>query len=58
MMYIFVKAFHECFGGDDSELNYVDFEVNYKNTDIVRTTKIRRDGLVVQSSNATAIRRS
>jgi hypothetical protein len=53
-----LKAFHECFGGDDSELNYVDFEVNYKNTDIVRTTKIRRDGIVVQSSNATAIRRS
>lgn len=53
-----LKAFHECFGGHDSELNYVDFEVQYQGTDIVRTTKIQRAGTVVQSSNATAIRRS
>lgn len=53
-----LKAFHECFGGHDSELNYVDFEVQYQGTDIVRTTRIQRAGAVVQSSNATAIRRS
>ena len=53
-----LKAFHECFGGHDSELNYVDFEVQYQGTDIVRTTRIQRSGAVVQSSNATAIRRS
>lgn len=53
-----LKAFHECFGGDNGELNYVDFEVHYQGADAVRTTRVQRAGTVVQSSNATAIRRS
>jgi len=53
-----LNAFHMCFGGYDEELNYVDFEVHYHGADVVRTTCVKREGAVVQSSNATAIRRS
>lgn len=52
-----LKAFHECFGGRPEELNYVDFQVEYKGTDIVRLTRIRRNGEVVKESNFTSIRR-
>lgn len=31
-----LKAFHECFKGRDEEVNYVDFEVGYHETDTVR----------------------
>lgn len=53
-----LKAFHDCFGGSDAELNYVDFEVHYQGSDVVRTTSVQRNGAVVQASNATAIRRT
>jgi hypothetical protein len=53
-----LKAFHECFGGAPEEINYVDFDVSHRGSDIVRTTRIRRDGLVQRQSKATAIRRS
>lgn len=53
-----LKAIHECFGGHDSELNYVDFEVHYQGADIVRTTQVNRAEVMVQSSNPTAIRRA
>lgn len=53
-----LKAFTECFGGDTSEINYVDFQVEYKGTDTLRTTTITRDNQVQRKSEATAIRRS
>jgi hypothetical protein len=53
-----IKAFHDCFGGTDEEINYVDFEVSHRGSDTVRATRIRRDGIVQRQSEATAIRRS
>ncbi len=35
-----LKAFYDCFGGRPEEVNYVDFEVEYKGTDKVRKTTI------------------
>jgi hypothetical protein len=52
-----LKAFHECFGGRGEELNYVDFEVEYRGNDLVRTTRIRRGGRTVQESKPTPIQR-
>lgn len=52
-----LKAFHECFGGKPDELNYVDFEVEYRGNDLFRTTRIRRDGQTVQESKPTPIQR-
>lgn len=52
-----LNAFHKCFAGNDEELNFVDFEVEYRGTDIVRKTRIRRAGVAVRESDLTAIRR-
>lgn len=54
----FLHALHQCFLGRDDEVNYVDFEVEYRGVDTVRTTRVRRDGVVVQESGPTAIRRT
>jgi ribosomal protein S8 len=54
----FMKALHDCFQGDDREVNYVDFKVAYVGVDTVRTTRIKRGGVTVVESGATAIRRS
>lgn len=53
-----LKAFHDCFGGSEAELNYVDFEVEHHGAETVRKTTIRRNGGVVHESKFTAIRRS
>jgi hypothetical protein len=53
-----LQAFHACFNGHDDEVNYVDFEVAYRGTDIVRKTRIRRAGVVQHESKLTAIQRS
>lgn len=50
-----LKAFHECFGGRADELNYVDFDVEYRGNDLFRTTRIRRNGQVVQESKPTPL---
>jgi hypothetical protein len=52
-----LKAFHECFGGRSDELNYVDFEVEYRGNDLVRTTRIRRAGAIARESKPTPIQR-
>jgi hypothetical protein len=52
-----LQAFHTCFQSRDDEVNYVDFEVAYQGTDIVRRTLIRRAGAVQLASKATPIRR-
>ncbi|MDX2030857.1 MAG: hypothetical protein SF339_09330 [Blastocatellia bacterium] len=53
----FLAALHECFHGHADEVNYVDFEVEYRGKDRVRKTRIRRDGIVQRESKATSIRR-
>lgn len=53
-----LAAFQACFGGVPEEINYVNFEVKYRGTDIVRTTHVSRAGVIVQESTATAIRRT
>ena len=53
-----LKAFHECFGGKEEELNYVDFEVEHAGAETMRKTRIRRAGTVVRESALTAIRRA
>ena len=51
-----LKAFHECFLGNDEEVNYVDFEVMHHEAETVRKTRIRRGGVVVQESKMTPIK--
>jgi hypothetical protein len=52
-----LNAFHTCFGGQDNELNYVDFEIEHRGAETMRRTRIRRGGEVVRESELTAIRR-
>lgn len=54
----FLQALHTCFGGADEEISKVDFEVEYQGADIVRKTRISRNGTLVQESELTAIRRT
>jgi hypothetical protein len=53
-----LKAFHDCFGGHDDEVNYVDFDVEHHGADTVRRTRVRRGGQIVRESDLTAIKRS
>ena len=53
-----LSAFHKCFGGLDEEVNYVEFEVDYRGADTVRKTQVVRGGTIVKTSNMTAIRRT
>ncbi|MFV1543636.1 hypothetical protein VW041_01515 [Phaeobacter sp. JH204A] len=53
-----LDAMHRCFGGRDDELNEVHFEAAMKDVDLVRTTRIVRDGKVRKESKPTPIRRS
>lgn len=54
----FLQALHTCFRGEDAEVNYVDFEVQYRGADLMRTTTVRRGGDITRASVATAIRRA
>ena len=53
-----LTAFYDCFGGEADEINFVDFQVDYRGTDIVRTTTVRRGGEAQKVSGPTAIRRA
>ena len=53
-----LRAFHECFGGNDDELSSVTFEVEHRGADLVRKTTISRDRSVRRESDFTPIRRS
>lgn len=53
----FLAALHQCFGGDDDELNQVRFEVAHRGRDTVRTTTVERGGVLRQESRVTPIRR-
>ncbi len=52
-----LRAFQECFGGRADEVNHVDFEVEHRNADTVRKTRVSRGGEIVQESAFTSIRR-
>lgn len=54
----FLKALHQCFGGQDEEFFSVDFSIGYKNGEIVRTTIIKKSDSIIHASNPTPIRRS
>lgn len=53
-----LEAFHHCFRGRDDHLNFVDFSVCYQGVETMRTTTIRRNGVVVRRSHPTPIQRS
>lgn len=53
-----MQAFNDCFGCVEAEINYVNFDVEHRGPDTVRTTRIRRDGAVQRESEPTAIRRA
>ena len=53
-----LSAFNACFRGDLAEINYVDFQVQYRGTDLLRTTRITRGGVIQQESAPTPIRRT
>jgi hypothetical protein len=52
-----LKAFHNCFGGRDDEVNYVDFEVENHDADTGRISRVRRGGGQLES-HWTPIRRA
>ncbi len=53
-----MQAFNDCFKCRSEEINYVNFEVANRNVDMVRTTRIIRNGKVQKESQPTVIRRS
>jgi hypothetical protein len=53
-----LAALHQCFRGTASEINYVDFTVGYRGTDVVRKTTIRRGGTIQMESKETPIQRA
>ncbi len=52
-----LTAFHSCFGGQDEELHFVDFEIQRSGLELCRKTSVRRNGQVQQESEMTPIRR-
>lgn len=54
----FLKAIHDCFGGQEAELNTVSFKAAMDGVELVRTTTIERDGTIRRQSRPTPIRRS
>ena len=52
-----LQAFNDCFNCKPREINYVSFEVAYREANIVRTTRIVRNNMEEQLSDATIIRR-
>jgi hypothetical protein len=54
-----LAAFNACFHGAEEEINYVDFQVEYRvSGDTLRTTRVRRGGVIQQESAPTPIRRT
>ena len=53
-----LNAFSNCFGGRPEEINYVNFEVQHRGAETVRTTRVTRAGVVERESNASAIQRA
>ena len=53
-----LQAFSDCFQVHAHEVNSISFTVSHDGADTVRTTTIRRNGIVQRQSGPTAIRRS
>lgn len=53
-----LQAMHECFGGEEAEVNTVSIEVAHRGAETVRTTTIKRNGEVQKTTDPTPIRRS
>lgn len=53
-----LKALHDCFGGREDEVNYVEFEVGHAGPETVRTTLVKRGGSLQRKSDPTPIQRS
>ena len=53
-----LDAMHQCFKGEDSEVNSVSIEVAHEGVETVRTTTITRDGVLQKTTSPTPIRRS
>lgn len=53
-----LTAFNSCFQGDAAEVNYVNFSVEYRGVDELRTTQVIRNGVIQQESTPTPIRRT
>lgn len=53
-----MQAFSNCFKCRPEEINYVNFEVAYQDTDCIRTTRITRSNKIQRESNPTPIRRA
>lgn len=52
-----MAAFHQCFHGQDDEINYVDFNVSESGGELMRKTSVRRASAIQQESDMTVIRR-
>lgn len=53
-----LRAFHQCFGGADEEVNSVEFDVSHQGSETVRSTTVTRGGVEVVASKPIAIQRS
>lgn len=53
-----LAAMHQCFGGRDEEVHSVGISVAHQDADTVRTTTIKRDGVICKTTDPTPIRRS
>lgn len=53
-----LKAFHDCFGGREDEINFVEFEVEHQGSETMRKTIISRNDKVQKESELIAIKRS
>ena len=54
----FLEAFAKCFGAHDEEVISVEFEVQFRGSDVFRTTTITKNGLVNHSSKPSSIKRA
>ena len=52
-----LTAFHNCYGGQSAEVNYVDYRAEQRGADIHRSTTVTRGGQQVMATRATRIRR-
>jgi hypothetical protein len=53
-----LNALHQCFGGQEDEVNFVDFEVEHRGAETVRKTRVRRAGEIVRESEFTPMQRA
>jgi len=53
----FLSILHRAFQGEDREINYVGFSVDYRGRDTIRATEVTRGGEIVARSEWTPIRR-